>query len=68
MKFKNKVDELYERLDREGKLTRLSDEQLANLDAHISKAMGDFRAELRRKQAQSEADTGKIVLGNVVTL
>jgi hypothetical protein len=63
MKFKSKIDELYERLESEGKLTRLSDEQLANLDAHISKEMSGFRAELRRKQAQSQADLEKIVLG-----
>lgn len=56
------IDTLLERLRREGKVTELSDEQVAAIDKHMSDGMRGFRAELRRKQAQSEADLAKIVL------
>jgi hypothetical protein len=58
----SKFGKLFEQLEREGKVTQLSDEQVAAIDKHVSDAMRGFRAELRRKQAQSEADTAKIVL------
>lgn len=53
---------IIDRLRAEGKVTELSDEQVRAIDEHISKEMRGFRAELRRKQAQSEADTARIVL------
>ena len=53
---------VYERLKSEGKVTQLTDEQVRAINEHIDKCMRGFRAELRRKQAQSEADTAKIVL------
>lgn len=62
MKFKSKVDELYDRLRAEGKVTELPAEQVAEMYARIDKEMREFRTELRRKQAQSYADTARIIL------
>ena len=53
---------IIDRLRVEGKVTELSGEQIAAIDSHISGIMHPFRAELRRKQAQSEADLAKIIL------
>lgn len=53
---------ILDRLRAEGKVTELSDEEVAAIDKHMSDAMRGFRSELRRKQAQSEADLAKIVL------
>lgn len=60
--FKSKVDEMLERLQAEGKITELSDEQVAAIDKRIRDEMRAYRAALRRKQAQSEMDTAKIIL------
>lgn len=49
-------------IDVEGKVTRLSDEEVAAIAKHLNDAMHGFRAELRRKEAQSWADTAKIIL------
>jgi len=55
---------IIDRLRAEGKVTELSDEQMAAIDMHMSKEMRGFRSELRRKQAQSEADTARIILNS----
>lgn len=62
MKFQSKVDELLAQLESEGRVIHLTDEQILEMDRHIGQAMAEFRIELRRKQAQSEMDTAKIVL------
>lgn len=61
-KFKSKIDELHERLANDGRLTELSDSQIRAIDEHVSEKMREFRVDLRRKQAQSIADTARIVL------
>lgn len=58
---------IIDRLRVEGKVFELSDEQVRAIDEHISREMRGFRAELRLKQAQSEADTARIVLTKAST-
>jgi recombination DNA repair RAD52 pathway protein len=60
--FMSKTAELYERLKNENKLTELTDSQIQQIEQHVSKEMSEFRTELSQKQAQSKADTAKIIL------
>lgn len=62
MKFRSKIDELLEQLQKGGEITQLTDEEVMAIDEHISKDMRRFRQELRRKEAQSEVDLAKIIL------
>lgn len=53
---------MLDKLREEGKVTQLTDEQVAAINKHIGDEMRGFRAQLRRKQAQSEADLAKVIL------
>lgn len=61
-KFKSKIDEIMERLAASGKAVELCDEQVKEIDNHLSSIMSQYRQELRIKQSQSEEDLRKIIL------
>lgn len=61
--FVSHIDQLFERLDAEGKLHKLPDEQVRQIRERVSGEMNVFRLELRKKQAQSIADAEQIILG-----
>lgn len=61
-KFKSKWEEIYERLEAEGKVTVLSVEEVAAIDEHIRKSMEGFKQDLRRKEAKSWQDNKRIIL------
>lgn len=60
--LKGKIEELFERLERDGRLTVLPQEQVAVIDQRIRQDMTVFRQELAQKDAQSYDDTARIVL------
>ena len=60
--LKGKIEELFERLESEGKLTVLPADTVAEFYQRISIEMSICRHELARKAAQSEGDLAKIVL------
>lgn len=55
---------IIEKLRLEGKVTELSDEQVAEIRKHIEDDMREFRMELYRKQRQSERDLRAIILSH----
>jgi len=60
--LKSKIEELYEQLKRDGRLTVLSPAEVAAINSRIREAMEACRRELARKAAQSEDDLAKIIL------
>lgn len=57
-----KYESILDRLRREGKVIVLSDEEQTAIKEHMSKAMAGFKADLRRKERQSERDLHAIIL------
>lgn len=62
MKLQNRITGLMQKLEAEGKLTILSDDVVQEIQDEINAEMEAFRIESRRKQAQSAADTEKVIV------
>jgi chorismate mutase len=62
MQMRSRITEIFEQLKAEGKLRTLTDEEVQRIQDDINAQMAEFRAEMYRKRAQSEADLHKIIL------
>lgn len=62
--FKSNVDLLFEKLKLEGRLTELSESEVAAIDKHLRDIMVPYRQELALKSAKSLEDLRKIVLNS----
>lgn len=60
--LKGKIEQLFEQLESEGRLTVLSPEIVDAIDADMRATMEPFRQEMAIKLAKSEADLAKLVL------
>lgn len=60
--LRGKIEELFERLEAEGKVTVLPNAVVKEIDDRIGEEMTKFRQELAIKAAQSQDDTSKIIL------
>ena len=60
----SEIDELMKKLEQQGKLTKLSDDECRQIDEDIHQQMAAFRVDFAKKQAQSIKDTSKIILNS----